>query len=354
MGMIGIAAMLLGIGDTDPGPPARSRLTWDGPPITVFAPRTGGAWYPRLLRLRDGDLLCAYDTDEGASRTHVQISRSGDGGRTWEVLGRASSGMGHAANGQMVQLPDGAVLCAYRLVDGDAKSLRVARSGDGGRTWEHLSTVVSEPRGVWEPHMIPGAAGDLLLFHATEAHPPQAIALRRSGDGGRSWGPEQVVAAHSRSRDGMPVVTRTPEGALVLVFEAQDVGMHPFVVRSITSTDDGRTWGPRRLVYEPAGPTKRASAPYVTTLPTGELLASFQTDEDRAGHGDGSCDMKTVRSADGGRTWGQPSAPFALDRGTATWNALFVLDARTVAAASSVHRGREHAIQVRLGRLDPE
>ena len=219
--------------------PPCSRITWDDAPITVFAPARGGAWYPRLAKLPDGSLLCAYDTRAGAALTVVQVSRSRDGGSTWDVLGKASFGIGNAANGQLLPTEDG-LLCAYRLVSQSERRIKLARSRDGGRTWEDWSTPVVNREGAREPHLIRGRHGEILLFYATEARRPQAIALKRSRDGGKTWGAEAVVASHPKSRDGMPVAARTRTGAIVVVFEAQDGG-HPFVIRCVTSTDEGRT-----------------------------------------------------------------------------------------------------------------
>lgn len=330
--------------------PAQPSITWDATTTVVFAPKTGGVWYPRLLKQRNGTLLCAFDTNADSTYTYVQIAASKDGGKTWANVSHASSGAGNAANGQLTELADGALLCAYRLVNGETKMLKVARSADGGKTWADWSVLATAPEGVWEPHLLRLSGGVILAFYATETRRPQAIVLKRSTDGGKTWGKEELVAAHSRSRDGMPVAARLPSGKIIVTFEAQDLG-NPFVTRAVLSTDDGKTWGPRRLVYQPGDKARRASAPYVVALSEKTLVASFQTDEDHDGFGDGSCDMKTVVSRDGGLTWSVPSAPFADPHATAVWNALFVVDSRTVLAATSTTTGGRPKILLRRGRL---
>ncbi len=330
--------------------PASPAIVWETKTTTVFAPPTGGVWYPRLLKRHDGTLLCAFDTNAGATHTYVQIAVSKDSGKTWGNLSKASSGAGNAANGQLTELADGALLCAYRLVDEPNKTLKIARSDNGGKTWADWSVLATAPEGVWEPHLLLLPSGEILAFYATETRRPQAIVFKRSTDNGKTWGNETLVAAHPKSRDGMPVAARLASGAIVVTFEAQDLG-HPFVTRAVTSKDDGKTWGPRQLVYAPKDNAKRASAPYVVAVAKNTLVASFQTDEDHDGFGDGACDMKTVVSRDGGLTWSVPTAPFADPNATAVWNALFVVDSRTILAATSTTIGGRPKILLRRGRL---
>jgi hypothetical protein len=68
----------------------------------------------------------------------------------------------------------------------------------------------------------------------------------------------------------------------------------------VTSSDDGKTWGNRQVVHQPAA--GNANAPQVVNV-GGTLMCSFQTNED------GSADandvtVKVVTSGDGGATWG--------------------------------------------------
>lgn len=332
------------------GENASSGVRWNRNSITIFQPKNGGAWYPRLLRLKNGDILCAYDTNENHASPIVQISRSKDKGKTWQVLSQASFGEGSAANGQLLQLPDGTLLCAYRLVKEPTKTLKVSHSTDNGATWTPLSEITANTEGVWEPHLLQQPDGEILVFYASEGVRPQIIALKRSRDGGKTWGKEETVASHPKSRDGMPVVERLPSGALIVVFEAQDTG-HPFLIRSMVSDDGGKSWHSRGIVYAPENRTKRAGAPYIVLLPNGNLMASFQTDENRSGNGEAFCDMKTVLSSDGGKTWDHVSVPFGNKRGAANWNTLFVMDDKTIAAVTSTNADGKFAIKMRLGRI---
>lgn len=326
-------------------------IAWRGKPAVVAGPpRTAAAFYPRLLRLRSGALLCGFDGPmEG--RAVVKVTRQPRQGSQWEPPVVVSTESGAAANPQLAELRDGAVLCAYRVVDGTNRTIRTARSRDGGRSWAALSTIDTCPEGVWEPHLFVLPSGDLAVLYATERYRPQVVAMRRSLDGGATWGEEQIVASHPSSRDGMPVPALLPSGDILVVFEAQDYAGRPFVIRCTRSSDGGRTWSDRSLVYASEKPGKKAGAPFVAVLPTGELVVSFQTDEDKPRDGDAVCDMKTVVSTDGGRTWGPASAPFAVADGAACWGSLQVDDGFVLAAAS-VRRGADAPrIEARRGMV---
>jgi Neuraminidase (sialidase) len=302
----------------------------------VFAPSSGGTWYPRLLILSNGHWLCAYDTNEGSSDTCVRISRSTDSGKTWSSLSQASFGTGNAANGELIELPGGEILCAYRIVDGEVKTLKVSRSTDGGSSWQPLSTIVSNTDGVWEPQIIRKADGQLLVFYAQEGNVDgndQVIEVQHSDDNGKSWHSPQVISRHPGSRDGMPVATQLSNGDILVVMEGHNVKRAgQFCTWSVRSTDGGRTWGPRRLVYAPADNSRRAVAPYIVAIPDGPIFVSFQTDED-----DQSClKLGVVSSVDNGKTWTVQPKPFQQNTaGQFSWNALCMEDRNTLIAVSA-------------------
>jgi len=346
--VLALAALALRPGD----PPPLPHVEWSPQTsVIVGSPRVAAAYYPRLLRLADGALLCAFDGPLDG-RNAVRVARSARGSATWSDPVTVSDEAGNAANGQLALARSGELLCAYRLVDGANRSIRVSRSPDGGRSWRPLSIVDEVPEGVWEPHLFELPSARLAVFYATERRRPQAIALRRSEDAGRSWLDEEIVASHPASRDGMPVPVRLLTGEILVFFEAQDYLDRPFVVRCTRSTDGGRSWTGRDLVYASGKPGKKAGAPFAVALPGGEVVVSFQTDEDRNGFGDAFCDVKCVVSADGGRTWSAPSTVFSAPDGHACWASLLVDGPSEVRAVASVQRGAAPPrIEMRRGRL---
>jgi hypothetical protein len=311
-----------------------SAILWDGASIRdVFVGPVGtGAWYPRLLKFSEGRWLCAYDTNAYSSHTEVWISQSLDGGATWTVLSKASFGVGKAANGQLVELPNGEILCAYRLVNEPDYSIKISRSTDRGATWQELTTVLHNNEGVWEPHILRIPNGQLLIFYAQEEGTDfQTVELQRSDDHGRIWHSRRTVAEGMGSRDGMPVPAVLRNGEIVVAIEGWVAPGNPQMgIWMVRSSDLGYTWSARQAVYSPPAGVM-AGAPYLEVMPTGELVLSFQ--EDREG---GGVEMKVLVSMDDGQTWTVQPKPFG--GAISWWNALAGVNPNTLFAITSVGR----------------
>jgi len=322
----------------------------------VYQPQNGGVWYPRLLGLDNGDWLCVYDTREWIDpTTRVCVSRSTDKGSTWTFLSQSSFGTGDAANGQLIQLTNGEVLCAYRVVNETTKTLKVSKSTNNGQSWNHLSTIISNTEGVWEPHIIQKADGQLLVFYAQEGGvggDDQIIEMQRSDDNGSTWHSPQIVCQQVGSRDGMPVPSILNNGDILVVLEGHNVlRNYQFVIWSVSSSDGGNTWGPRKLVYAPTNIDRYAAAPFVVQVPTGDIVASFQTNEVPTSYGE---EMGIVMSWDNGSTWFSQPRPFSGEYGSNYyWNSLFVQDPHTIVAATTSWGIGSDKIKVIKGIIHP-
>lgn len=289
----------------------------DGPPYRL-APLPGEppAGYPRALARPGGELLLiagdkrvyrvAADLSAVERRGTLPVRQGGRGVPFVAADGRLLA----VANDNLERPPAGAGL---------DHAVRLFESLDEGATWMLVSTVVeSGAQGCYEPHAVLGADGAILVAYSRECpHPTnpryQICELRRSSDGGRTWGPPVIIAAHDASRDGMPVLCRTAAGDLVALFETTDAGW--FRVARARSDDDGRTWRGRAIVHDP-GAQGYSGAPYLVALPGGRLVATFQTrlwspDEDIA----------LVVSDDGGHSWSAPRRLFA-EPGQQLWASL--------------------------------
>ena len=327
-------------------------MAWPTDSITAYAPSSGGVWYPRLLKLNNGDWLLSFDSNEGGGRVKVKVIRSTDGGQTWSSpVDAASNPSGDCANGQMIQLANGHIWLAYRDVVKSGGTyytyLKVRVSTDGGSTWSDLANgqIAAETansfQGVWEPHL--GMIGNTIAVMYANDSPNVAGSsgkqnLYMKTWNGSGWSSASLVSdgVSAGSRDGMPVWTRMSDGRYILVFEASDQSGYPFVIRYKIS-DDGYNWsGPRQTLYIPTRPGKKAGAPFVVQLGDGRLMASFQTDEDSPNTGDAYSSMRTMISADNGATWGYKFNPYPVsDTTSANWNALMAIDSTRVVAATS-------------------
>ena len=296
-----------------------------------------------FLVMPDGDVFAAR-TEARADGVFVLLSRSRDGGRTWERVATIVSDPDPGTDlgdGNLCRTRRGELFYVYRHHHHSGKkpyySVKVARSADGGKTWKPHSTVFEvrsegegPSRGLWAPFLFETRRGALQCYYDDEYTP------WRDGFSGHQWvrmhtwnprtqrweNPVTVSRAHDPrhlSRDGMPSVVELADGRLLCVLESvQTFPPHAGVIRCVESRDGGRTWSwmreERRVVYQPNDTTFMALAPWVVKLWENVLLCVFITDEDRpAPDKPGTppprlnMDVKCVWSNDGGKTWNRPA-----------------------------------------------
>jgi hypothetical protein len=245
---------------------------------TLYAPpadgSAGGASYPRMVRLAHqpgarGHLLATFER-----RPHLAIYRSMDDGDSWRPLSEVE---GLRWQPDLFELPRqvgdlaaGTVLLAGMQTppDRSTTSIQLYHSADGGASWSYRSTIEeggrmvydaaqrageSRETPVWEPHLYLDSRDRLVVSYATEKHKDrgynQAIALRVSEDGGRTWGEERLVVAigDGLARPGMPLVSRLPDGRFLMFYEI--VGLPGYLLEPRTNpiyyrySDDGIDFG---------------------------------------------------------------------------------------------------------------
>ena len=141
----------------------------------------------------------------------------------------------------------------------------------------------------------------------------------RSADSGRTWGTPTTVADSERD-DRNPALGLTEDGVLVLAYHWQgsydaegnwDRSVRRTDTRAVRSGDGGRTWGEDELLnYTPingASPFGKIrevdGALHMPIYGGGKIVG----DSDRAARvGPATCPTYLLRSSDGGRTWGDP------------------------------------------------
>ena len=143
--------------------------------------------------------------------------------------------------------------------------------------------------------------GSILCVHP-EGHGKGAIALQKSGDGGRTWSALLPVPENWASSLETPTIHRLVDAggkARLVLFS----GLHP--IRSSLSADDGATWTPLQPIGDFGGIVAMAS---VVPLANGRHAAFFH-DDGRYFREGGKRTQFTVyqcESADGGQTWAAP------------------------------------------------
>ena len=281
------------------GPSDRLKVTVE--PSSYFAP---GTHFEKFVRLRGGTLLCAD-------------KRSVDGGRTWQD-GTGGFGVGG------VELDDGAVLgLQYRCLpeEGEEGWYRVERSFsvDGGRSFEKTQARAFVPQAKAAmghgPHVgplfmrsiVPRADGSLVAlfagwFHGDDApcpygrgRPYSRSYTCESTDGGRTWRYLDTIGYAELGSEGYNEGTmrRLPRGELLAVLRTgseKDPACQDNPIMWTTSRDEGRTWSPpQRTGVEGAFPS-------LAVLSDGLVVMSY-----------GRPGAMLVFSADGGRTWTDPT-----------------------------------------------
>ncbi|RYF10232.1 MAG: exo-alpha-sialidase [Deltaproteobacteria bacterium] len=169
----------------------------------------------------------------------------------------------------------------------------------------------TNPYGLWEPFLFVAPDNSLQVYYARElALNNQDVVMRRSHDGGASWGPLTTVAgAGLVTRDGMPGVATYWDGtqtAMMVIFESG----YPFRIVTEKSVDSGATWTQRTTIYAPPGGLS-AGSPQIASVGS-HLVAVFMTDENSSQHNwPNYAQIKTVASTQispNGVRWSPSSA----------------------------------------------
>ena len=155
----------------------------------------------------------------------VNLSRSGDGGRTWTTMvldqsaapqDCAAQGCGTGFLGAQIALASDAAGALYALwnagsENGGPERIYFASSTTGGLTWSARTNVSGAAAGVEHafPAIVAGASGDVrIAWMDTRAYEPGRpnrplwnTFYRASTNGGASWGGEQQLSGPARGYD---------------------------------------------------------------------------------------------------------------------------------------------------------
>lgn len=173
-------------------------------------------------------LLSARDPALGRHSNRLDktfLAETGDGGRTWRFVSWLVpwSDPFRAVMPALVDLGGGRLVAALRRRDpragGDSPGwIDAYGSSDGGRSWRFLSRVGQTGRHNGNPPalaLLPD--GRLACAYANRSH--QAMVLRLSSDGGRSWsGPVGIRANPFHQDMGYPQMAVNHRGELVVIY----------------------------------------------------------------------------------------------------------------------------------------
>ncbi len=271
---------------------------------TIYKPSANGVFYPRMEKLGNGRILCTFDTNEDdVNVTSVKVVYSDNGGQSFSttpVVIASESGKS-CSTAELFVLDNGNIWCSYRVSYQSSgtwyTSLKVKESTDNGATWNPLSTgaiIASETatdfRGVWEP-VIGKIGGNIVCMYANDGASTlsdgsyQYIQMKTYNPS-TGWSSASNVTSSTTSRDGMPVFTQLADGRYITVYECTDLLPAKYGLKYKISSN-GTDWSAEgKIIYTPVVTDKRTNAPYITSLPNGDLLLTFQSDKDNIYNGD--------------------------------------------------------------------
>lgn len=335
-------------------------IRWQASTLRLIA---AGGDYPRMVRLGDGSIACAYDRDQ-----KMWIRRSTDGAIVWgkPILVAAEKGS-WLTNASLLPLKDGPLLyfwndrpmAAVKYGRTAAPPGRLTRpirimmadSADDGRTWSQPRAIyVAGPSfldGCWEPAALQLPTGEVQVYFSNEkpfeTTDEQEIDLLRSWNGGKTWSGAQRVSLRAEHRDGMPnpVLLSGSRGIAVAIEDNGVAGsaFKPSIIFSSLADDwrsgsvDGKSKQRWPALLAPLDPHWYAGAPFLARLASGKILLSYQESAD------GSldrCRMAVCIGDAAAQHFSNKTYPFPLGpTGNQAWNSLFVKDAHTVIALTS-------------------
>jgi hypothetical protein len=232
----------------------------------------------------------------------------------------------------VVQLADGRLLATYREGAGHVSPegrICVVESADGGQTWDEPRVAVDGPYDDRDPKLVRLADGTVLLSYfiidwSTKArhgrHTVTGTYVRRSSDGGRTWGPAFPVGTmmpgtrDDRGRTGWAcshgAAAELPDGDLLMPLYGKPFDRTWQQATVVRSSDGGRGWPDHGEVVIAAEDGIHFQEPTLTVLEDGQVVALIRT---TVGH------AYLSRSTDGGRTW---TAPAPTDMPASSHHAL--------------------------------
>ena len=268
---------------TTPPPPPAPVPQFGLPVTTVFTSKIGfftpdpvpGASYPRVIQLKvgaqKGTLLATF-----ARRGVLPIFRSTDNGESWQQIAEVPQLSGqpclYELPVRMGDFPAGTVMACGGGTDRKdpaKRSLDVAVSHDGGKSWAFLSTIavggigrydpwdraglLRDQSPVFEPYLLADAQNRLVAYFSDERDKKSGFSQLLdhvvSTDGGKSWGPivYDVAIPDGLSRPGMAIVTRDGHGKFYMSYELVSAPGYALEPRTnsvhFRISADGVSWG---------------------------------------------------------------------------------------------------------------
>ena len=184
-----------------------------------------------ILKADDGSLrVIAYAQSLDKAINKVSMFRSDDNGRTWSLVSKISTGSGESALAKghnetaIFHLGDGEWIAAARRWKG-GQSMDLFRSLDDGKSWSIESELTNSRQ--HPGHITQLQDGRLLLTYGNRISGQHGVAIRTSGDKGKTWSKEQKIFSQEIPADiGYPSSVQLPDGKILTAFYSSRVENH--------------------------------------------------------------------------------------------------------------------------------
>jgi hypothetical protein len=214
-------------------------------PMRFLVRGTGAQTLPVLASSGSVALAVWEDARDGSS--DVALRRSTDGGATWGALQFLVRGL-WSQQVPALALDGESVFLAWVDPRHGSADIAARRSTDGGASWEPLAFLTRAPTEESRPSVSSSGASRLVAWEDVRQG-SKDIALRRSSDGGASFGTVTFLARAS-SADTHPVLSADDADAVLAWLDRRSGNVN---VSQRHSGDEGATWDPvSRLVNTPS------------------------------------------------------------------------------------------------------
>jgi predicted neuraminidase len=211
---------------------------WTTPVEVANGVQPGGTrlptWNPVLFQPRSGPLLLFYKAGPDPSHWWGMQTNSSDAGVTWSAPRRLPEGVLGPIKNKPIQLADGTILAPSSTED-DGWKVHFERTSDLGRSWSVTAPVNDGRRlGAIQPSILHRRDGSLQAVGRTRQG---RIFSVTSTDQGRSWGPMTLLDLPNPN-SGIDGVTLA-DGRQLLVYNHTTRGRG---LLNVAVSDDGTHW----------------------------------------------------------------------------------------------------------------
>ncbi len=191
-------------------------------------------WNPVLFRPKKGPLLLFFKVGPTCDRWWGMLMTSADNGATWSVPTRLPDGCIGPVKNKPVELADGRLLCPSSDELG-GWSVHMEWTPDNGATWTRTPPLnAAAAIGAIQPSLLLHKDGALQAVGRTRQ---KRVFSLTSADQGKTWG-EMALLELPNPNSGIDAVT-LQDGRHLMVCNPVEKGRSPLVV---SLSQDGKTW----------------------------------------------------------------------------------------------------------------